>query len=77
MRYLMLILLLSLLLVGVSCTKKVAEEDSILETLDISECADNNKDTCCEDTCTQFCRTNGKIYTKHIVNGDHCPCWCD
>jgi|SaaInlV_200m_DNA_2_1039689.scaffolds.fasta_scaffold195809_2 hypothetical protein len=75
MRFIM-VLLLILLLFTVSCKKTVEENTELLETLDISECSDD-KEACCNQQCVEFCTNNNKIYTKHFVNGDHCPCWCD
>jgi len=69
-----IILLLAVLVVG--CGSDAAPREEILETLTISpDC--ENQDSCCESECIKFCKENGRLYTKHIVNGGHCPCWCD
>lgn len=71
------ILLICMLLIVAACGEKAIEEDTgILETLEISEACDN-PDQCCADQCKSFCKENNKVYAKHIVNGFHCPCWCD
>jgi hypothetical protein len=74
---LIMVAILILLVFNVSCKKEVVENTELLETLDISGCEVSDKEPCCTQLCTDFCIQNGKQYTKHFVNGDHCPCWCD
>jgi len=76
MRKIIYILFLLLLIVGCKKTGKIVDTTTI-ETLDIEDCMDDAKDTCCEEKCMDFCQGISKHYAKHFVNGPHCPCWCD
>ncbi len=77
MRYLMILLVLVLML-GVSCkNSSVTEDTGLLKSLDAADCPTATIDACCHDLCVQFCKDNGQTYTKHVVNGEVCPCWCD
>jgi len=74
MKKLMLLFFLVLLLTA--CKKTVEVDAEIVEIL-APECGEQDQDTCCEQECISFCQNLQKSYSKHVVNGAHCPCWCD
>jgi len=69
-----LFIVLILLLAG--CKGGEVEDQSIVEIL-APECDDAEQETCCENACVDFCKQKGLSFTKYVVNGEHCPCWCD
>jgi hypothetical protein len=79
MRYASLLVMLMLALAGIAgCSKPAVKEDTIVEILQVSDdCADDALDGCCQSTCTTFCTDKARAYTKSVVNGRHCGCWCD
>jgi hypothetical protein len=61
-----------------ACVKTASKDDGIVEVVQLSEdCEKGAEDACCQAQCTSFCESKSRSYTKNIVNGASCGCWCD